>query len=51
MTWNQTTTSVYSSKASGAVRSTAWGKRLAGSSRPRNCLLFSKVHSMAQRQA
>ena len=27
------------------------GRRLAGSSKPKNCLQFSKVHSMAQRQA
>ena len=30
---------------------TALGSRLAGSSRPRSCLQFSKVHSIAQRHA
>ena len=34
-----------------AYRLTARGKRLAGSSSPKNCLQFSNVHSMAQRQA
>ncbi len=38
-------------KAMGAVRRTAKGNRLAGSSKPSSCLLFSKVHSIAHRQA
>ena len=38
-------------KAIGAVRCTAFGKRLAGSSKPKSCLQFSKVHSIAHRQA
>src|SRR5438105_931645 len=48
---NHNTTRLYNTNATGAVRRTASGSRLAGSSRPRTCLAPSKVTSIAQRDA
>ena len=48
---NHSTTRLYNTNAIGAVRRTALGSRLAGSSKPNTCLPPSKVTSNAQRLA